>query len=476
MASKTTLNAKNLELLGAETLAALLMEVSMGSAASKRRLRLALAGSQSMAEAAREVTKRLSSIARAKTPIHWRRVKAVAKDLDVQRRAIVETIAPGDADEALETMWQLLHLGPLIFARSDDSNGTLMAIFHQANRDLGAIAELAQPNPQHLAERVFSALQADDVGQCDGLIAALAPALGAAGLDHLKRRLLDLSKALTEKPARSGRAAGEWVFNGSFYEDRAADRRQINRISGALQDIADAQGDVDAFMAQHSKASRSVDGIAAEIARRLLAAGRPQEALAAIDAAKPDPVEGFGWEQTRADVLEALGRVEQAQAFRWACFERSLNRDHLKAYLKRLPDFDDIEAEDRALAHAARFADVHAALDFLVGWPALDRAARLVLARRREFDGHRHEVLTPAAEQLAAKFPLVATLLLRAMIDFVLEKGRPNRYRPAAAQLAECAALAARIEDMASLPSHADYLARLRASHGKRVRFWEVCR
>jgi len=44
MASKTTLNVKNLEALGAERLAQLLIEFSTGNAAAKRRLRLALAG------------------------------------------------------------------------------------------------------------------------------------------------------------------------------------------------------------------------------------------------------------------------------------------------------------------------------------------------------------------------------------------------------------------------------------------------
>lgn len=38
MASKTTLNAKNLETLGAERLAELLIEISTGSAVAKRRL------------------------------------------------------------------------------------------------------------------------------------------------------------------------------------------------------------------------------------------------------------------------------------------------------------------------------------------------------------------------------------------------------------------------------------------------------
>src|SRR5438105_4008263 len=52
----------------------------------------------------------------------------------------------------------------------------------------------------------------------------------------------------------------------------------------------------------------------------------------------------FEWEEVRLEVMEALGQKDEAQAFRWQCFERTLSRQHLRAYLKRLPDFEDIEA------------------------------------------------------------------------------------------------------------------------------------
>ena len=51
---------------------------------------------------------------------------------------------------------------------------------------------------------------------------------------------------------------------------------------------------------------------------------------------------------------------------------------------------------------------------------SLDRAVRTVTARAKELDGDHYELLTPAADALAAKYPLAATLLLRAIIDFSL--------------------------------------------------------
>jgi hypothetical protein len=64
------------------------------------------------------------------------------------------------------------------------------------------------------------------------------------------------------------------------------------------------------------------------------------------------------------------------QAFRWGCFERSPSEDKLRAYLMCLPDFDDIEAEERALSFVLDLPKHHPALSFLVDGPALAKAAR----------------------------------------------------------------------------------------------------
>jgi hypothetical protein len=179
-------------------------------------------------------------------------------------------------------------------------------------------------------------------------------------------------------------------------------------------EIADMQGDVDAFIAQYEEQARKVPKIAAEIARRLLAAGRVEEAWRAISLAEHRRRDGgwnwpdFEWENARIEVLDAQGNAEDAQAARWSCFERSLSSSHLRAYLKRLPDFDDIEAETKALDHAKRFGNILQALSFLVSWPALDRAADLVLQRADEFvevvpaAGSTNAALKITTERLAA--------------------------------------------------------------------------
>jgi hypothetical protein len=214
--------------------------------------------------------------------------------------------------------------------------------------------------------------------------------------------------------------------------------------------------------------------IAAEIATRLLAAGRAGDALGFIDRAALDknhfvPRE---WEDARIAVLEALDRRDEAQAFRWECFERGLSSEHLRDYLKRLPDFEDIDAEDRAMAHAATHHNLLPPLGFFLEWPAPDHAARLLIARHKQINGDNYEFLVPAAEAVAERYPVAATVALRAMIDFTLNETRAKRYGYAAQHLATCADLVRRIEDFSPIEPHDEYVARLKARHGKKTGFW----
>ena len=182
MASKTTLNAQNLESLGSERLAELLIEISTGDAAAKRRLRMELAGERSSGELAKEIRKRLTSIARSKSFIDWRSVRAIASDLETQRQAIVEKVAKADPKEALELLWRFMALATSIFERSDDGSGTIIGVFQNACEAIGHVAVFAKADPISFADRVYDALVVNDYGQYDGLIGIAAPALSTSGL------------------------------------------------------------------------------------------------------------------------------------------------------------------------------------------------------------------------------------------------------------------------------------------------------
>ncbi|MEO9133201.1 MAG: DUF6880 family protein, partial [Sphingomonas sp.] len=167
MASPKTLSAQNLEALGAARLAALLIEISAGDATAKRRLRLELAGQSGSAEVAHQVRKRLATIAKARSFVDWDKVKALAADLEAQRRAIIDHIVKTDPREAWDLMWRFMALAEPIFARCEDSSGLVAAVFEAVLADLAGVALAANIGPEALADRVFDALCDNGYGQYD---------------------------------------------------------------------------------------------------------------------------------------------------------------------------------------------------------------------------------------------------------------------------------------------------------------------
>jgi hypothetical protein len=110
MASKKTLNAKNLAALGADRLADLILEVTKGNAAAKRRLRLELAGEVGSDDVAREIQKRLVTISRSRSFIDWQGRNAFAADLNMLRQAIVEQVGKVDPVTGFDQIWRCCHV------------------------------------------------------------------------------------------------------------------------------------------------------------------------------------------------------------------------------------------------------------------------------------------------------------------------------------------------------------------------------
>jgi hypothetical protein len=467
MAPKKAVDLANLEALGAKRLAAILLELGAEDAGIKRRLRLELRAEAGAEAVAADIGKRLTTLRQARSFVDWPKRQALVKDLDLQRRLIVAKVAADRPDLALELLWRFMALAEPVLNRVDDSRGDVGDVFRQACRDLGAVALKASPDPVRLADRVFEAVTTNDYGEYDRLVEVVLPALEGAGVARLKERL---TAALAERPKtkRDG------------FDSRAG------ALHRALQDIADHEGDVAAFIA-HEIGRRSPHGAAA-IATRLLAAGRADEALVVLKEGAPaEPstrdladewafsLLGAGadaWDRAWIAALLATGRRDEAQRFRWARFEAHLDAAHLRAYLKALPEFEDVVAERRALDYALGFPHFTTALSFLIEWREPRYAARLVLERAAEIDGNLYFVLDPAAKALEGKQPLAAVLLRRAMIEDTLEDAKATRYRHAARHLLECRALEAGISDHGGFATHEAFVARLQARHGRKTGFW----
>ncbi len=185
--SKKTLNKANLEQLGPEKLAALVMDLVQGNAALQRRARMELSAAQGHKEVAADLRKRFASLRRSTSYIDWRKQRALVKDLDSLMAQIQTSIMPQDVHEAFELLWAFLQLAPSIHERTDDSNGAVGDVFRHAVELIGQISPRITINPKTLAERILDAVADAGYDEFNGIIPAMAEVLGDEGLEHLKQ-------------------------------------------------------------------------------------------------------------------------------------------------------------------------------------------------------------------------------------------------------------------------------------------------
>ena len=471
MPSKSALNLTNLEALGSTRLAELLLDVATGDANTKRRLRMELAGDESPSKLSVAIRKRLSAIGGTERYIGWRALKPFMADLDAQREFIVR-LAEFDTPDALELAWQFLGLCTTVLERTTDPSGDVLAIFQRMASDIGGMATAATTLPKTFIADLHEAIRVNVYGQSDGLILSVADTIGHNGLTHLDASL-HASPPLASSKGHPGRRVSRWVRGRTLETETIARRRPKDILWLADVEIADGLGDVDRYIGLQS--DPAAPAVAAAIAERLIGVGRAEEALKRIDQlANRDRTFPENSPYLRLCALEALGRDEEAQAFRWQVFTQILDSAILRDYLKRLPDFDDVEAEERAMNWALCFPDALSALRFLTAWPAPAAAASLVIARADEIDGGNIAELQSAADKLAPRYPLAGVLVLRLVVEHILANQLTGDYEAAGHLLADLGRLSARVPDWQGKADDARFNQGLWARYGSVSAFWRA--
>ena len=428
--------------LGTERLAELLSAAAKADTSLRRALALEVAdGAMEIGE---EVDRQLDRIRAGKGRLTAPRAGKLVRELERVIDVLGGRLSACDPGAAVCRLLTVIALADAVLPRRTGDTGAMLQLFASAGECLATtLARTPGGDQRQLAEALHTALLAKGAGVSEELPAQVYAALGSEGR-QASRALIEADLAGAEHQPGRG-AAG----------------RQVGRCIALLGHLADAEGDVDAFLsAQARRAAPLRDHTGS--ARRLLGAGRADEALGILDAASPAKVASApGYADLRIQALDALGRRDEAQAARWRLFKATLSVDALRQHLKRLPGFDDVEREEEALEHVMRHEHTTAALAFLMAWPDHRRAGALVRARQGRLDGAAGEVVEPAANALTSRDPLAATLVLRAMIETALEDGRAATNRRARLLLAECATLAAAINDWEGCPPHETYAASL---------------
>lgn len=486
-----TLSKANLVALGADALAELLLKAVKGDSVRSNMVRMELAAHRGPEEVAADVRKRFAAIRQAKSSLTDKSRKALVKELIWLLETIEKQVAPEAPDTAFDLMWTLLQLAPRIcksvsswassyFGEEEELElGVVGKATTAAMEAIRNVAPKLSQDPVILADIMFEALQDNKLGVYSNAMSALGDALGDKGFAQLEKRAKEYATA----PLEESELAAQGQMNSP--DDRAAWAREDREIFATqlLEDIADARGDVDAWMASQTPEMKKTYWFASEAGQRLISAGRADEALRILekriansDAAEYDRVDERLHSNEMVDVyhacLKALGRKDKLGEELWKKFEQKLDADALRGHLECLPDFEDDKALERAKELVLTYPYLPRALFFCQEWPDLPLAATLVRERTDELRDCFGEDLSTCAAALEEEFPFEAVLLRRARILEVLEKGKPKKYAIAALHFKSCAEADASIPDYGTHLNHEDFKRKLREEHGRKKGFW----
>jgi hypothetical protein len=446
--AKKSVSAANLAALGADRLADLLMEAGAADAALKRRLRMELAAEVGAADLAFEIDKRLAALGASRARVSWRKRPALLNDLRSLLRITADRLASLDSRLALDRLVAWFDLYPGLVGRVSDAKGELPLLFDAATAELAAVASAAGPD---VAGPVLVEALSTRLDPWASWVGRSSPGLDPA----VARRVL------------AGLPQGV---------------RPTGRLALVIRKLADRAGDLDAWIRSIPDEDARKPEVGAGIARRLALAGRAGEGRAALEASRVEimPKARWGrsadagapsdaWSAAEIAVLEAEGRWPEADEARWARFARTLSADDLRALIARLPDFEDVEALDRAFEMAAAHPDAMRGLAFLMTWPALREAAALVVARADEIRGG-HEDLPLWVGRLVGRTPLAALILVRARARALLMLG-PDVAGEVQALVSEAEAIWSTLGEDASTTDHETFAAGLQLE-ARRRRVW----
>jgi hypothetical protein len=466
MARKPVLSVEKLHDLGVEKLSQIVLAEAEQNAGFRRQVKAALAGQSGPEAIAKLIDRRISGLERAKSFIEWDKARAFRDDL----RSLIDTIGtelgPVAPTLAIDRLLRFIATHERVFERVDDSSGYVQDVYYQAIRMVGELCQvLPEPDADLMPERIMALLGESTHGYLSDLATTVAPHLPQ---DTLTRWDGNLKEAIADRKAQEKTCKSD----GWFYSI-------TSQWTEMRQTIATARGDIDLLVGLEEKKQPHMQDTLG-IAAQLLQAGRASEALDWVRKPRQRRFDDADGDVSpvrvslEARILEALDNKPAAQALRWCCFEAVLSADILREYLKHLPDFEDMEAEERAHALALEKAEPEAALLFFLDWPRLDLAAKLIETHPHGWNGGDWHNLPKVAKLLEHEYPLAATVLYRALLDDILDRARSKAYSHGAKYLAKLTLLATAADP--SRPSgvvdHTTYLARLKKNHPRKSGFW----
>lgn len=409
------------------------------------------------------LNKEVTGIKSGKRFISYYEATAFTEQLDSILNKINNYLAEQAPDLAIKLCERFIEMDGKLFERIDDSNGCLGSFYYNLFEVLDKAFSFSKEPPEKIATTILSVYFNDDYGNRRAIVDNLKQCLSEPVI-HALERALPTIKTPSTSPELC-RENSTWDFDA--YMNNL-------RVISIHKKIADKRQNVDRYI-ELVKLGKVDDKDICKVAKRLNNAFRSTEAIAWLKQIKEEGFETYTRDKLLVEAYMLEGDTLQAKSVLWNSFKKSLAVNTYLEYLK-LADINERQhAAKEALEIAKSSSNLASGFKLLQDLGEFDAIEQLFFSREAEVNGSDYYVYRKLSTELHKHGKnLTATLFRRKLIDDVLASARSKSYRYAASDLKLAGDFAENITNWMSYPSHADYIAQLKAKHPRKMSFWSL--
>ncbi|MDY7093693.1 MAG: hypothetical protein SX243_12045 [Acidobacteriota bacterium] len=400
-----------------------------------------------------ELRKTLQSWKRSRRFVGYHESFDFSHQVDDVAREVEAVVESGDPKTALELAELFLKTGNRVTERADDSAG---AIFDSLRVGCRLWLRAARRYRESGVEgnwlaRVQKLMKDNPNGLLDNLLPQADLLLAEDELRELARRYEE-----EERQAQPDETGWRWHTAAVH----------LGSLAWALRDPEVYADSIRLRSPEPNELQK------ADIVRCYLKLEQPEGALRWLEGSwERNEVERL---ELLAEAYEALGREEDRVTTRRKIWKIDPRRSTLQALAALLPADDQAQLQDEAVVRAQTMRSLPSALSLLLHIDEGEKAEQLLVRRYQELEGRQYTYLLDLADRLRSEeHHLAATLLYRALLDSILQRGTTRAYGHGARYLRTLGELAPQVKDWCSIPDHDAYLEALREHHGRKYSFWK---
>ena len=379
----------------------------------------------------------------------WSSARTLATKIHLLLSDIASSIR--DAQIGVDLVLRFYETDASVFERCDDSDGYVGDVYRNEAPELFARYAKEFPDRTGLLARIKALISADEYGVRDSILDGSHEWLTALEM----RSLADDSLACAQVENDSYRRF-RWFHMAEAMARLLKDGALFEQLRRAAPDELGAAARVD-------------------IAEVYLASGDLDRALYHLEQVTADDSFQQGRrDELRLKIYQQTGREAEAHALAWTIFHRCRGMVALENLLKVIGASrrgDVIAQEIERIQASPMFSNVDA--DLMIQTGHVGQCARYVENHAAQIDGRDYYFLPTLASTLQShRHLLAATIVFRALLVSLLDRGYAKAYRHGAGYLHQMQIMAPGIVDWQKMSGHAEFCQYLQDHHGRKRSFW----